>query len=308
LGELDLTSYEYRFWEPNQELEKQQAEVFNVANEYKYSPTNSDQIKAYFKRFKILPEHVKYAFHRKKMVGYIHARVQEQVKEIILSFPWTLPHTPPEVRNKLFQDIIQSFKDQTHFTDFYFRVNPMVKPKANITFLLEQGFVIKNTWKKLLLSLSAVAKAEYNPKFTSRFGSEEDIQDLIELTKKDGSYRKQLDTDEKIRAYIANEIVRTDHLIMVYENNRLCAACAPKVEEAHLIMDFAVFDDIKNQEPFIPLFVELAKACINSGYGKNKPILVYTDNMDTPVEEQEFLSRFTPIKTEILMHYCYKKV
>ncbi len=92
------------------------------------------------------------------------------------------------------------------------------------------------------------------------------------------------------------------------KNNVLSAACAPKVGEDRLIMDFAVFDDIKNQEPFVPLFVELAKACFNSGYGKNKPILVYTDNMDTSVEEQEFLQQFTPIQTKTLMHYCYKNL
>ena len=72
-----------------------------------------------------------------------------------------------------------------------------------------------------------------------------------------------------------------------------------------LMITASRFKDIKNQEPFIPLFVELAKECVNSGYGENKPILVYTDNMDTPLEEQKFLKQFTPEKLDVLMYYCY---
>jgi hypothetical protein len=305
-GVSRMTNFEYRNWEPNQGLEEQQADVFNEANKYKLQPTTAEHIKKLNTKYNIKSEHVRYAFTGKKMVGYIHARVQEQVKEIVLSFPWTIPNTPTKVRDTLYNNIIQYFRDQSKFTNFQLRVNPMSEPKTNITFLLEHGFVIKNTWKELLLSLSSVANAKYNPKFTSRLGSEDDIEDLIELTKKDGSYAKQLDTDGKIRDYLANEIIPTDHVTLVYDNNVLCAACAPKVGENRLIMDFAVFNDIKNQEPFVPLFVELAKACVNSGYGKNKPILVYTDNMDTPVEEQEFLQQFTPIQIKTLMHYCYK--
>lgn len=303
-----MPDYHYKSWEPDQELEEQQAEVYNEANTYKFQPATADHIKNQFTKYKIDPEFIKYAFNRKKMVGYVQARVQEQKKEIILSFPWTISNTPTEVRDTLFHDICQFFKDQDNFTDFKFRVNPMAKPKANINFLLKQGFVIENTWKKLLLSLSEVAKAEYDPKFTSRLGSEEDIEELIDLTMKDGSYKKQLDTYEKRRQYITEKIVPTNHTILVYEDGILGAACTPKEEENRLVMDFVVFRKVKNQELFIPLFVELAKACKNSGYGKNKPILVYTDNMDTPIKEQKFLQQFTPVQTKILMYYCYKKL
>lgn len=205
----------------------------------------------------------------------------------------------------LFDEMIQSFRDQDQFSAFQLRVNPFIKPEANLEFLRRRGFVIKNTWKRLLLPLSEVANANYDPKYTAHIGSEEDIEALISLIKDDGSYAKQFDSDEKIRKYITESVLSTGHLILVYENEILTAACAPKEEENRVIMEFAVFKDVKNQEPFVPLFVELAKACVNSGYGKNKPIVVYTDNMDTPVEEQKFLQQFTPIQTEILMYYCY---
>ncbi|MHA1975888.1 MAG: hypothetical protein ACW98I_03175 [Candidatus Hodarchaeales archaeon] len=303
-----MTEFEYKLWEPDQGLEDQQAEVFNDANEYKFQPADGDQIRKLFSKYKMQSEYVRYAFRGKKMVGYIHARVQEQVKEIVLSFPWTVPHTPAEVRDTLFQSIIQYFRDQVKFTHFQIRVNPMVQPEANIKYLLKQGFNIKNTWKELLLSVSEVATGKYDSKFSSRLGSEEDIDDLTNLIKQDGSLTKQLDTLDKIKTYITEQILPTKHLILVYEDEILCAACTPKEEELRVIMDFAVFRHIKNQEPFIPLFVELSKACIKSGYAKNKPILVYTDNMDTPAVEQKFLKKFTPVKTKILMYYCYRKL
>ncbi|MHA1945903.1 MAG: hypothetical protein ACXAC6_12520 [Candidatus Hodarchaeales archaeon] len=300
-----MSNYFYKNWEPNQGLEEQQTEVFNEANKYKFQPANAKQIKKRFNEQKINPEHVKYAFCQDKMVGYIVARVQEQIKEIVISYPWTVPNTPTVIQETLFDNMIQSFRDKDKFSDYKFRVNPFAKPKENFEFLKERGFLVANTWKELLLSMSDVAEADYNPKFVSRIGSEEDVEVLISLTKEDGSYAKNLNSDEKIREFIKDEVVPTEHVILVYENEMLKAACAPKEEEKRVIMNFAVFKEVKDQEPFIPLFVELAKACVKSGYGKRKPILVYTDNMDTPVEEQEFLKQFTPVQTEILMYYCY---
>ncbi|MHA2203175.1 MAG: hypothetical protein ACW991_05750 [Candidatus Hodarchaeales archaeon] len=302
-----MTDYSYRFWTPSQGLEEQQAEVFYLANNMEFKSAHADKIKKYFKRVKPNSKHVRYAFQGEKMVGYIHARVQEQVKEIVLSYPWTIPNTPTEVRNTLFDEMVQFFRNEDQFSDFQLRVNPFAEPEANVRFLESCGFVVQNTWKELLLPLIEVASADYDAKYTSRLGTKQDIPGLISLIKDDGSYA-HFDSDEKIKNYILEEVLPTGHLILVYEDEILTAACAPKEEEMRIIMDFAVFKNVKDQAPFIPLFVELAKACVNSGYGKNKPILVYTDNMDTPVEEQTFLQKFTPVQTKILMYYHYLTV
>ena len=103
-------------------------------------------------------------------------------------------------------------------------------------------------------------------------------------------------------------------MVLILENDVLTAAGAPVVfkppqeDEERIILRFAAFKDSKKQEQFIPLFVEAAKECLNSGYGENKPILVYTDNMDTSKEEKAFLKQFTPIKSDILMYYYYLEV
>ena len=51
---------------------------------------------------------------------------------------------------------------------------------------------MQNTWKELLLPLNEVANAEYNTKYTSRMGTEQDIPELISLIKDDGSYVRKL--------------------------------------------------------------------------------------------------------------------
>ena len=302
-----MTEYSYRFWKTNRGLEEQQAEVFNQANDLKFRPSDAEKIKKYFQKIKPNPKHVRYAFRGEKMVGYIHARIQEQVKELVLSYPWTIPDTPTNVRDTLFDEMIQYFRSEDKFSDFQFRVNMFVK-EANVKFIESRGFTVQNTWKELLLPLNEVANAEYNAKYTSRMGTEQDIPELISLIKEDGSYDRKLKSDEQMRNFLQEEVLPTKHLILVYEGEILTAACAPTEAENRIIMDFAVFKNVKDQAPFIPLFVELAKACMNSGYGKNKPITVYTDNMETTIEEQKFLQKFTPVHTKNLMYYHYLKV
>ena len=45
-------------------------------------PSDGERITKYFQKIKPNPKHVRYAFMGEKMVGYIHARIQDQVKEI----------------------------------------------------------------------------------------------------------------------------------------------------------------------------------------------------------------------------------
>ncbi|MHA1940087.1 MAG: hypothetical protein ACXACP_02120 [Candidatus Hodarchaeales archaeon] len=309
-----MTNFTYKFWEPNQGLEEQQAEIYNEANPAKFQPATAEQIKQQYKKDKPNSEHIRYAFLEEKMVGYIQAKIKSEVKVIILSYPWTLKDTPTEVRDNLFDEMIESFRSKTEYSEYSFQVNPFPVPEENVEFLKSRSFIEKNIWKILLLPIKEVAATKYGPEFTSRIGTKEDIDAVISLMKEDGTYSSQFDSDEKIRKYLEEKVFSVGHLVLVYEEGVLKAAAAPLVvkpseeEEERIILRFAAFKKVKDQRPFIPLFIEIAKECINSGYGDNLPILVYTDNMDTPKEEQEFLQSFTPVKSTILMYYYYLKV
>jgi hypothetical protein len=306
-----MTIHSYRYWEPDQGLEEQQAEVYNEANSAKFQPADAEQIKKQYEKEKPNSKHIRYAFHNEKMVGYIQTKVKEDVKEIVLSYPWTIKDTPIEVRDKLFDEMIGWFRSNENYSEYVFRVNPFPSPKESLAFLKSRNFVEKNVWKVLLLPMDKVASATYGPEFTSRLGTIDDIDKVITLIKDDGTYSGQFDTDEKIKQYLLEKIFPDGHLVLVYENDILTAAAAPLIvkpsekEEERVILRFAAFKNVKDQRTFIPLFIEVAKECINSGYGENLPILVYTDNMDTPKEEQVFLSQFPPLKSTDLMYYYY---
>ncbi len=310
-GEIKLTDFSYKYWEPDKGFEEQQAEVFNQANKYKFQPANADEIKQRFKKQNINSHHVRYAFKEETMVGYIQTLIKEDEGEIFLSYPWTLPDTPNEVQETLFDDMIEYFRVNEKYPGFKFRVNPLAKPSSNVDFLKSRGFVEKNVWKTLLLPLSDVASVEYDSRYKSRIGSYDDIDEVISLIKDDGRFAAQFDSDEAIGKYIKESVLKTGHLVLILENDVLTSAGAPLVfkppqeDEERIILRFAAFNDSKKQEQFIPLFVEVARECLNSGYGENIPLLVYTDSMDTSKEEQAFFQQFTPIKSDILMYYYY---
>jgi hypothetical protein len=190
----------------------------------------------------------------------------------------------------------------------------MAKPKENLEFLKDRGFVEKNVWKTNLLQLSDVASVEYDTRYSSRIGSEGDVKAIISLIKDDGRFTAQFDSDEAIDKYLRESVLKTGHLVLILEKEVLTAAGAPLVfkppqeDEECIILRFAAFNDSKKQEQFIPLFVEVARECLSSGYGEDKPLSVFSDNMETSQEERTFLQQFTPIKSDVLLYYYYLDV
>ena len=308
-----MDKYEYMFWEPGKGFEVKQAEVFNEGNQFKFQPASEDQIKQTFEKEKVDPKTIRYAFLADKMVSYVQARIRDQSKEIHLSFPWAIPGTPVEVQDTLFDEMLSYVREHQKYSTYKIRVNAMAKPEENLAFLKKRGFVEKNVWKVLFLSHNTVSKANYDEKFTARVGTEEDIPLMINLIKEDGRYSEQFSEDEQIIKYFKESVLATGHLILVFVKDDLLGATAPLIvkpsenEEERVILRFSSFKDAKTQEAFIPLVIEISKECIESGYGNDKPLVIYTDSMDSPREHQIFLEQFSPTKTEILMYYYYKE-
>ena len=308
-----MANFEYKFWELGKGFEKDQATVFNEANQFKFQPASEEQIQKTYEGEKVDPKTIRYAFLGDKMKAYIQARIRRKSKEVHLSIPWALPDTPIEVQDKLFDEMLSYIQNHPEYSTFKVRVNVMAKPVENLDFLKKRGFVEKNIWKILFLSFKTLAKAQYDEGLTARVGTEDDIPLLVNLIKEDGRYSPQFPEDEQIIKYFKESVLQTGHLILVFRDDDLIGASAPLIikpseeQEERVILRFTAFKDIKNQEAFIPLIIEVSKECIASDYGKGIPLVMYTDNMDTPRELQDFLSQFTPMKTEILMYYYYKE-
>ncbi|NHJ02674.1 MAG: hypothetical protein EAX86_11090 [Candidatus Heimdallarchaeota archaeon] len=306
-----MTEYIYKNWEPNKGFENLQADVFNEANQFKFAPANGDQIKQEYEQEKVDPQTIQYAFHGDKMIAYVKGRMRKKSKEVHISFPWAVQGTPVEVQDKLFADMILYLQRQ--YPSYQLRVNAMAKPEENLDFLKKRGFVERNLWKAVYLSVQSLVEASYKIPYTSRLGSEYDIDALIKLFKADGRYSAQFPTDEDIVKYFRDNVFTTGHLILLYENDKLIAASAPLVtssspeEEESIIQRFTAYKFLKEQKGSIPLLIELAKECLVTGYGANKPFLTYIDDMDSPRDLREFIGKITPLKSKVLMYYYYLK-
>ena len=304
-----MTEFQYKNWEVDKGLEDLQAEVFNEANQYKFAPASGDQIRQEYEQEKIDPNTIRYAFKGEKMIAYVKGRVREKAQEVHLSFPWAIEGTPVEVQDKLFGGLLEFLKEK--YPSYTLRVNVMANPKENLEFLDKYGFVEKNVWKMLYISQKSLAESPYEGTYTTRVGREMDIDDLIKLIHEDGRYSAQFPKDEDIMSYFKEKVLETGHLILISEGDELIAASAPLVfaptpeDEERIIQRFSAYKYVKEQKGSIPLLIEMAKECITTGYGRDKPFLVYTDNMDSPSDQREFLNQLTPEKSEILMYYYY---
>lgn len=306
--------YTYKFWEPDKGFEEAQAVVYDKANQGKFQPANVEQIKKQYSKDEDLdPKTIRYAFRDDQMVGYIQARIRKNSQEVHLSFPWALPETPVDVQDKLFNEMIDYIQNTEDYASYKIRVNAFANSEENLEFLKKRGFVEKNAWKTLLIPLQAIAKANYNEQYTTKIGSKDDLPLVANLIKEDGRYTAQFPDDESIQKYLTESVLATGHLVLVYEGDELITTGAPLIfkppqeDEERIILRFSAFKDPKNQEPLIPLMIEVAKECLKTNYGQDKPFLAYVDDMDSPQAHRDFLGQFSPIKSDIFMYYFYLK-
>jgi hypothetical protein len=305
-----VSSIKYQFWQQNKGYEDMQADVFNIANTFKFQPASGDQIRETFEKEVINPKTVRYAFKDDKMVSYVQARIKDKSQEVHLSFPWAIPKTPSEIPDKLFDDMIDYLQKDDNLSSYSIRVNLMAQPIENIEFLTKRGFVKKNTWRTLFLSLEELASSTHDEKYCVKKGTEKDLDSFIGLFRDDGRYQTQFPTDDSIREYF-DKVNEVGHVVLVYEGDVLTAASAPSLikppgeDDERIILRFTAFKDINNQDLYVPLYIAVAKECMESGFGENKPMLIYTDEMDTPKVQQEFFKKFTPSKSDVLMYYYY---
>lgn len=309
MNRTELSNLKYRFYEPNQGLEELQAKIFNENNPSGPQPATAEQIKQRFEEENIDPQTVRYAFiDDDKMLSYIQARVRHQSKEIHLGFPWALEGCPVGVQDKLFDEMLEYTKKK--YENYKIRVNINVKPKENVDFIKKRGFIEKNRWLVQYLDLQQISESEYNQsRYTSRNGTEKDLELLVDLIKSDKRYNSAFKTEEDIINYLNGKVIVDGHLVLVFEDDVLVGASAPLIfkppgqDKENIILRFAAF---RNNDPevFKPLLIEVARECLATDYGTDKAIAVYTDSMDTPAEQVKVVESFEP-KSEVIFYYFY---
>lgn len=213
----------YRTYEPNQGLEEYQAKIFNHANNRNVT---AKEIQERFEREKIDPKTVRYAFSKEdKPLAYVQARDYPGIGETHIGYPWTMPECPPEVKNKLYDDLLAYVK--TRKTDLKLKMNVQAD---RVDFAKERGFKEERQFIQYKIKFDSLKN--YNPSdsnYILRKATEDDLEGI-----KNGyveGYNITNPTEiERITNYTKDRF-KENHLIVATHNNAIIGAAAPFVEE-----------------------------------------------------------------------------
>jgi len=274
---------EYKKYEPGKGLEDLQAALYS-----KLSGNNvtADQIRGRYENEKIDPETVRYAFSGDKMIAYVQARdYPDPTNETHIGYPWATEECPAEVKDKLFDDLLAYMKQRKGMKTLALRANVPADNEDTINFFKKRGFVEKSSNHRYEVNLDEVSKSDYSGDFTTKIATNDDLNLLVDLLKADGRFSTQFGTDEAIAEYFTGRVLKDGHAVMVYDKDEVVMASAPLVfklpraEDESLILRFHSFKK-GHEKAYKPLIAGIAKECVSTGYGKDKPLTVFIGRDD----------------------------
>ena len=280
----------YRIYEPNKGLEEFQAMIFNQANNRNVT---AKEIQERFEKENIDPKTVRYAFSNdNKPLAYVQARDYQAFGETHIGYPWAMPECPPEVKNKLYDDLLAYVK--TRNTGLKLKMN--VQPDR-IDFATKRGFKEerKNIRYKIEFDLLKKYNKSSESKYTLRKATENDLEaikngylDLYKITNPTES--------ERIAKY-TKERFNEKHLVVAIHENTVIGASAPFIKgeaptpenEAYLIPRF--FYTKLGQEDVIPLlFKKSMDLSMEANWDKNSILITFSDENSDEIKNLDKIS------------------
>ncbi|MHA2295950.1 MAG: hypothetical protein ACXAEU_03565 [Candidatus Hodarchaeales archaeon] len=272
----------YKYYEPDQGLEELQAELYTKASG---NPATADQIRERYKQEKIDPKTVWYALTEDgKLLAYVQARDYLEVKETHIGYPWALPDCPEGVQDKLFDELLDYIKQREETMTI--RANAPADRENIINFFKKRGLVEKSKGYRYEVNLKEVSKTDYTEQeFTTRVATSDDLDLLVDLIKADGRFVSQFGSDDDIANYFKTKVFKDGHTVMVFKDETLVMATAPLVlklpreKKESLIMRFHAYRP-GNEKAYKPMLISLAKECVDTGYGIEKPLSAFIGPSD----------------------------
>ncbi|MBN2230996.1 MAG: hypothetical protein JW779_15530 [Candidatus Thorarchaeota archaeon] len=267
----------YKKWEPGQGLEEVQAKIYTEvsglpARAEQIGPRNDNRGK----------EATRYALTEDgKPLAYITSDIIDNVPgSALIGYPWSMNVCPTEVKNKLFNDLL----DHLYSLDGINRIITAVvvgsKTKnEQIQFFKERGFIEteRNYRYNLDMDVKETAKMKLDDDtetLTARAATEEDLHALVEIALIDNRLRYAFPNEEGFTAYFRDRVLKDGHCILLFDSDKPVAATAAlrfrpdgsilRGEEDRIIMRFTAFHP-GYEFAWDRLVVELAKECNASG-------------------------------------------
>jgi hypothetical protein len=277
----------YQYWEQNKGFEEKQAKIYNEHNPGP-QPATEQQIIERYKREEIDPKTVRYAFSKEgKLLAYIQARDYTEIKETHLGYPWAISSCPEEVQDKLFDEMLDYIKQREQANEYKIRMNASIQQSRVVDFFKKKNLSVKLETYRFNLDIKKISHSKYSDsEYTTRLATNDDLDLLVNLLKADGRFTGQFSSDDDIVNYFKDRVLKDGHAILVFKNEKLVMASAPLIfklpndeERESLIMRFHSF--LKgNEKAFEPLLIGLAKECVDTNYGIDKPFAIFAAGDD----------------------------
>jgi len=279
----------YRTYEPNKRLEELQAKSFNQANNRNVT---AKEIQERYEEEKIDPKTVRYAFSNdNKPLAYVQARDYQAFGETHIGYPWTMPECPPEVKNKLYDDLLAYVK--TRNTGLKLKMNV---PPDKIDFATKRGF--KEELHLIRYKIDFDKLKTYNDselKYNLRKATEDDLESI-----KNGyleAYQISNASDSERIAKYTKERFNENHLVVAFHENTVIGASAPFIKgdspnpdnEANLILRFLYTK--KGHEDLIPLlFKKSMELSMEANWDNNSILITFSDENPDEIKNLDKIS------------------
>jgi len=218
----------YKTYEPNSGFEEYQAQIYN--DHLRRNPQTSfikvteSKIKERVDFEKKDPKLIRYAFREDGTpLAYIQASIDG--KTTWIGYPWAFKVCPKETQERLYQDLFDLITEkypENKIVMGYFS-NSWDEQKK---FALDKGYKLKDTIYFYTLDPDNV-KLEIPEGYSSKLGTLDDLESLIELSKADPELKNTFPTDEAREHYFKNRVLADGNLILIYKDKTLVAATAP---------------------------------------------------------------------------------
>lgn len=273
MNQLDII---YRQYEPDKGLEEIQAKIFNQATGEKATAEN---IKNRYEKEKTNPRFVRYAYTKDGTpLAYCQAR-RDDKKSIAIGYPWAVPECPTEVQEKIFDELFGYIKESKPKEISYWL---KVTWQKQIDFFKRKGFVKTIQGLQFDFDVNVISQIKIpNEPFYSRLATNDDLNLLVEIAKVDREL-KRVFTEEGLRNYFQDKVLKDGHCVLVFKGDLLVCASAPlrewpdKENDDYMIMRFLATRP-GYEHALKKLVFEVATECVAIGW-TDMPLRIYGDS------------------------------
>ncbi|MFW9917596.1 MAG: hypothetical protein ACFFGZ_18495, partial [Candidatus Thorarchaeota archaeon] len=263
---------EYRYYAPNQGLEEQQAKIFNKAAKPPAQATGK-AIQERYEQENVDPKTIRYAMTANgTMLAYCQARDYPALGETHIGYPWALPKCPPEVQEKLFDDLLAYLKEREETLTI--RTSAALDWETQIAFFKKRGLVEIEHGFQYLVDLdvteaSQLEKDTVDNSFTSYIATDADLDVLLEIINADPVAKSIFPDDETWIRYFRERVLPDGHAVILFHEDQIVAASAPlrvpPGKEEHIIFRFQATRP-GYASAWKALLIEIAKECLAAGW------------------------------------------